>query len=118
MKNVVRRLAPFPLLVALSLGLQAVAAADSDSIRVTSSAFTHETAIPLRFSAYGDNVSPDLSWADLPSGTQELALILDDPIVDMPQPFVHWVAYNIPATASGLPAALPTDAIVTAEGLQ
>lgn len=98
-------------------GFQTTLAAD-DSIKVVSSAFSNNSKIPLRFSAYGDNVSPDLTWSNLPSGTQELALILDDPIVDMPQPFVHWVAYNIPATASGLPAALSTDAIVTAEGLQ
>ena len=37
----------------------------------------------------------------------ELALICDDPVVGMSQPFVHWVVYNIPATAPGLPAAMP-----------
>ena len=27
----------------------------------------------------------------------------------MPQPFVHWVIYKIPATASGLPENIPID---------
>ena len=115
---IVKYLTPISLAAALCMNMQIATAQESDSITVTSSAFSHDTDIPLRFSAYGDNVSPDLSWANLPAGTQELALILDDPIVDMPQPFVHWVAYNIPATASGLPAALPTDPVVAADGLQ
>jgi len=70
--------------------------------------------VPEAYSAYGDNTSIDLSWDNLPSGTVQLAVICDDPkVVElgmMPTPFVHWVAYNIPASASGLPAGLPADA--------
>lgn len=84
-----------------------------ETITVTSSAFEHHGMVPLVNSAYGDNTSIDLSWSNLPAGTVQLALICDDPIVVeigmMPAPFVHWVAYNIPASASGLPAGLPSD---------
>ena len=52
-----------------------------ETISVTSSAFDHHGMVPEANSAYGDNVSIDLSWADLPEGTQQLALICDDPIV-------------------------------------
>lgn len=106
------------LVASLCVSLPPASAQAPDTITLTSSAFAHETPIPFRFSAYGDNISPDLSWSNLPEGTQELALILDDPVVDMPQPFVHWVAYNIPVTANGLTAALATDAIVAAPGLE
>jgi len=86
----------------------------SDTITVTSSLFDHHGMAPLENSAYGDNTSIDLSWSDVPAGTVQLALICDDPkVVElgmMPSPFVHWVAYNIPASASGLPAGLPADA--------
>ena len=41
---------------------------------------------------------------------------MDDPDAGMPQPFVHWVVYKIPATAKGLPEALPAGA-VSAPGL-
>lgn len=93
-------------------------AADApESIIVRSEVFEHNTDIPLRFSAYGANVSPDISWSNLPAGTQQLALILDDPVFGMP-PFVHWVAYNIPVTATGLPEGLSPDAIVTHPGLE
>jgi Raf kinase inhibitor-like YbhB/YbcL family protein len=85
-------------------------AADApETIAVTSSAFDHRGTIPLVNSAYGDNASIDIVWRNLPAGTVELALICDDPVVAMPQPFVHWVVYNIPATAAGLPGAMPVD---------
>lgn len=84
-----------------------------ETITVSSSAFDHHGTIPLEYTAYGDNKSIDLSWSNLPAGTVQLALVCDDPIVPMPQPFVHWVAYNIPASASGLPANLIKDAEVS-----
>ena len=93
-----------------------------ETISVTSSAFDHHGMVPESNSAYGENVSIDLTWADLPEGTQQLALICDDPIVVeigmMEQPFVHWVMYNIPASAPGLPAGLPSDATLEMEGLE
>ena len=93
-----------------------------ETISVTSSAFDHHGMVPEANSAYGDNVSIDLSWTDLPEGTQQLALICDDPIVVeigmMEQPFVHWVMYNIPASASGLPAGLPSDATLEMNGVE
>lgn len=98
---------------ALLFSLSVFAQDMPDTITVTSSAFDHHGMVPLANSAYGDNTSIDLSWTDLPAGTVQLALVCDDPkVVElgmMPTPFVHWVAYNIPASASGLPAGLPSD---------
>lgn len=98
---------------ALVFSAQLIAQDIPETITVTSSTFEHHGTVPLEYTAYGDNKSIDLSWSNLPAGTVQLALICDDPIVPMPQPFVHWVAYNIPATASGLPANLMKDAEVT-----
>jgi Raf kinase inhibitor-like YbhB/YbcL family protein len=103
--------------LAILMGAASVQAEAPETIMVTSEAFAHDTDMPLRYAHYGANVSPDLSWSNLPEGTQQLALILDDPVFGMP-PFVHWVAYNIPVTASGLPEGLSTDAIVTHPGLE
>ena len=104
-------------LTAILFSLSLFAQDMPDTITVTSSAFDHHGMVPLANSAYGDNTSIDLSWSNLPAGTVQLALICDDPkVVEigmMPTPFVHWVAYNIPASASGLPAGLPTDAEVS-----
>lgn len=98
---------------ALLVSVQVAAQEVPETISVTSSAFDHHGTIPLPYTAYGDNKSIDLNWSNLPAGTVQLALICDDPIVPMPQPFVHWVAYNIPASASGLPEALPKDPVVS-----
>jgi Raf kinase inhibitor-like YbhB/YbcL family protein len=101
---------------ALLLSLQVFAQDIPETVTVTSSVFDHHGTVPEAYTAYGDNTSIDLSWSNLPAGTVQLALICDDPkVVElgmMPEPFVHWVAYNIPASASGLPAGMSTDAEV------
>lgn len=73
---------------------------------VSSAAFGHGGAIPGRYSAYGANEMPPLAWSALPSGTRSLALIVEDPDAASPQPFVHWVAWNLVPAAGALPQAL------------
>ncbi len=74
---------------------------------LTSAAFAHQGAIPAKFTCEGGDVSPPLSWSELPPATKSLALIVDDP--DAPDPaapkmtWVHWVLYNLPPTGNGLP---------------
>ena len=88
---------------------------------ITSSAFEHNGSIPRVFTCEGEDISPDLSWSNLPAGTQSLALIVDDP--DAPDPaaprmvYVHWVLYNLPADCSGLPKAVKDLPPWTLEGL-
>ncbi len=75
-------------------------------IPLTSSAFTEGGAIPVQHTCDGEDLSPPLQWRDVPQGTRSLALIGDDP--DAPgRTFVHWVIYNIPPTAEGLPEGVP-----------
>ena len=79
-------------------------------MELTSSAFVHQGEIPRRYTCDGENLSPPLAWSGVPAGTQSLALIVDDP--DAPDPrapkrvYVHWVLYNIPPVATGLPEAV------------
>jgi Raf kinase inhibitor-like YbhB/YbcL family protein len=76
------------------------------TIQVTSSAFTQGHVIPKKHTGEGTDVSPPLSWSNLPEKTKELALICDDP--DAPNgDWVHWVIYKIPADAKGLPEGVP-----------
>ncbi len=104
------------LICLFSVVLACALAAGQDeamTIKITSAAFENKQPIPLKHSAYGDNLSPALAWTNLPEGTKQIAIIMDDPIAPTPQPFVHWVIYNIPATAAGLPENLMKDAAVT-----
>jgi Raf kinase inhibitor-like YbhB/YbcL family protein len=77
---------------------------------LTSPAFSHGGEIPSGHTCEGRDASPALTWSDFPAGTKSLALIVDDP--DAPDPkaprmtWVHWVLYNLPASASSLPEAV------------
>jgi len=71
------------------------------ALEVTSSAFREGQTIPTRHTADGEDVAPPLAWTAPPAGTRSFALICDDP--DAPSgTFVHWLAWNLPATDRGL----------------
>ena len=73
---------------------------------IKSAAFQNNSSIPSRHTCDGANLSPALSWTDPPGGTQSYAFIMDDP--DAPGgTFVHWVVYNLPASARQLPEGVP-----------
>jgi Raf kinase inhibitor-like YbhB/YbcL family protein len=79
-------------------------------IAFTSSAFAQGQLIPLQYSCQGldKDISPPLSWGEPPSGTQSFALIMDDP--DAPGGiWDHWLLFNIPPSARGLPASFPAN---------
>ncbi len=91
-------------------------AAAENAMKIQSSAFGDNQAIPKVYTCEGREVSPPLAWSDVPANAKSLVLIEDDP--DAPDPaapkitWVHWVLYNIPPSAHGLPegvsaAALP-----------
>ena len=65
--------------------------------------------MPRDYSPDGRNVSPPLTWRALPEGTRQLAVICQDHGAGNPPPWVHWIIYNIPATAGGLPEGIPFD---------
>ena len=92
-------------------------------LKLTSTAFGHNGAIPRRYTCQGEDVSVPLAWSGAPAATQSFVLIIDDP--DAPDPkaprmtWVHWVLYNIPATATGLKEAIRSGELPkgTMEGL-
>jgi len=55
------------------------------------------------FGCSGKNVSPALSWSDAPKGTKSFALNVYDPDAPTGSGFWHWVVFNIPPDATGLP---------------
>jgi Raf kinase inhibitor-like YbhB/YbcL family protein len=91
------------------------------SLKLTSTAFTHGGEIPRKFTCEGEDAAPPLEWAGVPTGAKSLALIVDDP--DAPDPaapkmtWVHWVLYNIPPNAAGIPAGAGKLPAGTLEGL-
>jgi Raf kinase inhibitor-like YbhB/YbcL family protein len=76
------------------------------AFQLTSPSFAEGQMIPVRHTCDGPDLSPPLNWSTVPEGTMSLALICDDPDAPMGT-WVHWVIYNIPAGATGLPENLP-----------
>ena len=75
-------------------------------LELVSSAFQQRGNIPKKYTGEGDDVSPPLSWSNVPEGTRSSALICHDPDAPLVTPgaygFVHWVLYNIPASVTQL----------------
>ena len=81
------------------------------AFRLTSPAFEHDADLPDEQLGEDEGVSPALEWTDVPEGTQELALVCEDPDADAGV-VTHWVIYGIAPGAGGLPAAIPRDAYI------
>lgn len=72
------------------------------TLQITSAAFAGGQPIPQKYTGQGSDLSPPLQWTGVPPQTKSLALICEDPDAPMGT-FTHWVLYNLPATATGLP---------------
>jgi Raf kinase inhibitor-like YbhB/YbcL family protein len=74
---------------------------------LASPSFVQMGPIPMLHSCDGEDLAPALEWTTVPAGTKSFVLIVDDP--DAPDPaapkrtYVHWVLYDIPASARKLP---------------
>ena len=79
------------------------------TIIVESPALASGETMPREYTPDGRNVSPPLTWSQLPAGTQEIAVVCADFGAGSPPPWVHWIIYGIPGTADGLPAELPIE---------
>ncbi len=65
-------------------------------LTLKSRAFESGQPIPAKYTGEGQNTSPPLAWSEPPAGTEEFALICDDPDAPRDEPWVHWVLYKIP----------------------
>jgi Raf kinase inhibitor-like YbhB/YbcL family protein len=91
-------------------------AASGPAMTLTIPGFPDGGQIPVKFSqaaegaAPGEGTSPAMSWANAPAGTQSFVLNMHDMDVvrnKTTDDQAHWVVWNIPATASGLPEGVP-----------
>ena len=59
--------------------------------------------IPMQYTCDGTDISPPLSWSDVPAATGSLVLVVEDP--DAPSGvFRHWAVFDIPPASRGLDA--------------
>lgn len=89
------------------------AAPPRPAMTLTSAAFPDGDPIPVKYTQAGEQISPKLDWTNTPPGTQSFLLHMHDPDVARNKTTdtqVHWLVWNIPATATGLPEGVPKGA--------
>lgn len=82
-------------------------------LTLTSPDIEDGAVIPEKFSNRANGTSPKLDWTHVPAGTQSFVLLFHDPDVAMGKKLddvTHWMIFNIPGTATGLPAGVPAEA--------
>ena len=75
------------------------------TIEMTSTEFNERKRIPKKYGCEQEDVSPPITWKDVPAGTVSLALLVDSDQFPGPRS-VHWVLWGIPPDARELPEAV------------
>jgi hypothetical protein len=85
---------------------------------LTSTSWADGTDVPPKYtqSVGAMMVSPKLDWINTPANTQTFALLMHDPDVARNRTTVdqtHWIMWNIPGGAKGLPEAVPPKPVMS-----
>ena len=86
----------------------------TQTIRLTSPAFTEGGKIPREFTCDGTDRSPPLEWSGVPQTARSLVLICDDP--DAPGgTWSHWVLYDLSPSITSLDEGVAADLVAMLE---
>lgn len=72
---------------------------------LTSSAWPDGGAIPEKYTQGGEDISPPLTWSNVPAGTVSFTLIVHDAdaaVGSGTDDTLHWMLWNLPATVTAL----------------
>jgi Raf kinase inhibitor-like YbhB/YbcL family protein len=73
-----------------------------------------DAPIDPRYSCHGANLSPPVSWSNVPEGTVEIAIVMTDPDANG---FVHWAVAGLqPASGMVAEGAVPATAVQAKNG--
>jgi Raf kinase inhibitor-like YbhB/YbcL family protein len=104
-------------ITALAVSVMLAGMAQAATLKLTSSAFKEGGMIAAKYAGHlvtkrgataptdcgGQNVSPALSWTNVPAGTKSFGLVIYDPDGAKGGGAVHWVAYGITGDRRSLP---------------
>ena len=86
------------------------AAPPRPALTLTTTAFADGAVVPNKYTQAGEQVSPALTWTNVPTGTQSFVLHMRDPDVarnKSTEDQVHWLVWGIPGTAAGMAEGQP-----------
>jgi len=86
------------------------APAAAPAMTLTTNGWPDGDDIPVKYTQAAEQVSPQLTWTNAPANTQSFVLLMHDPDVTLngtTDDQLHWLVWNIPATATGLPEHVP-----------
>ena len=95
------------LLALLAFAVASSSAAAQPTFTLTSNTLGGQATTREVFDGFGctgANVSPQLAWTDAPEGTQSFAVTMYDPDAPTGSGWWHWLVFDLPATATELPA--------------
>jgi hypothetical protein len=75
-------------------------------LKMTTKAFPDGGVVPLKYTSRGKNVQPSFTFTGAPKSAVSYAIILHDVDVALrgsTTDVLHWMAWNIPASAGGIP---------------
>ena len=99
-------------IMTLALGFTTAAADAAELFTLKSTTFADGKIMPKKVAnstanmpnnpnCVGENVSPQLSWSNVPDGPKSFVLLMIDPEGRGGAGVNHWVAYGIPASVTG-----------------
>src|ERR1700740_512593 len=114
--SMITLLASLPIAAQQPAGQRGGGAAAAPAMTLTVAGFPDGADIPVKFTqaapgvATGEGLSPAISWANAPAGTQSFFLNMHDEDVSRNKTTddqAHWVVWNLPANIMGLPGGVP-----------
>ena len=94
-KGVIPNMVTITFIIFVSIGCVEDQQGRFGDMKLSSSAFEDDGAIPSEYTCDGADVSPPLTFSSIPEKTESFALIVDDPDAPMGT-WVHWLVWNIP----------------------
>jgi len=78
---------------------------------LTSGAWADGSVIPDKYTQAGEDISPPLSWSNVPAGTVSFTLIVHDPDAAVgpgTDDTLHWMLWNLPSAVTSLHERAPS----------
>jgi Raf kinase inhibitor-like YbhB/YbcL family protein len=67
-------------------------------------------SVPIKYTQAGGEISPALAWSQVPEGVTHFVLVVHDVdalVGPAEDDLLHWLVWNIPGDATGLPEGVP-----------